>query len=145
MAPASRGPPATAPLRDIRLCTFGWPARNSENNPQAPLEFGQRSFSFNNVNSRIKRQYSEPVIRRTMKRLIVLFALLAVVIMSATSMAQRGGGPPPAPPAPGPMLEIANKIVEAINKQDAATLQKMSAPDAIYLDEDGHAPPVMAW
>jgi ketosteroid isomerase-like protein len=43
------------------------------------------------------------------------------------------------------MLDIANKIAEAINKQDAATLQKMLAPDCVYLDEDGHAPAVQRW
>ena len=49
------------------------------------------------------------------------------------------------PPATGPMLDIANKIADAINHQDAATLQKMVAPDAVYLDEDGHQPLVSSW
>ena len=80
-----------------------------------------------------------------MKRLIVSSVFLAFVIMSAALMAQRGGGPPPAPAATGPMLDAANNIVDAINKKDAAALQKMAAPDALYLDEDGHALPVMAW
>jgi len=79
-----------------------------------------------------------------MKRLIVMSGFLIVVIMSAGLMAQRGG-PPPAPEAPAPLLDIANKVVDAINKKDAAALQKMVAPDAVYLDEDGHAPPAMAW
>lgn len=43
------------------------------------------------------------------------------------------------------MLHIANELVNAINHQDAAALQKMLAPDAVYLDEDGHAPPARAW
>ena len=43
------------------------------------------------------------------------------------------------------MAEIANKVVDAVNKQDAAALQKMVAPDAVYLDEDGHQLPVPAW
>jgi len=43
------------------------------------------------------------------------------------------------------MLDLANKLVDAINKQDTATLHKMMAPDAVYLDEDGHAPPARAW
>ena len=43
------------------------------------------------------------------------------------------------------MLDIANQLVEAINKQDAATLQKMLASDAVFLDEDGHAPPALNW
>jgi hypothetical protein len=65
-----------------------------------------------------------------MKRLIVMSGFLIVVIMSAGLMAQRGG-PPPAPEAPAPLLDIANKVVDAINKKDAAALQKMVAPDAV--------------
>jgi ketosteroid isomerase-like protein len=76
-----------------------------------------------------------------MKRLIAISVFLMVVLMSTALVAQRGG--PPA--ATGPMLDFANKLVEAINKQDAAALQKMLAPDAVYLDEDGHAPPPAAW
>ena len=79
-----------------------------------------------------------------MKRLSVISAFLLVAIMSGPLIAQRGG-PPPVPAAPGPMLDAANKIVDAINKKDAAALQKMAAPDAVYLDEDGHALPVMVW
>jgi ketosteroid isomerase-like protein len=79
-----------------------------------------------------------------MKRQIVS-TFMTLVFLCTALIAQRGGGPPPVPPATGPMLDVANKIAEAINKQDAATLQKMLAPDAVYLDEDGHAPPPMAW
>jgi ketosteroid isomerase-like protein len=52
---------------------------------------------------------------------------------------------PMTPPATGAMLQIANELVEAINQQDGAKLQEMLAPDAVYLDEDGHAPPARAW
>jgi ketosteroid isomerase-like protein len=79
-----------------------------------------------------------------MKRLIVMSVSLIILIMNTGLIAQRGG-PPPLPPAPPPLLEAANKIVAAINKKDAAALQSMAAPDAIYLDEDGHALPVMVW
>ena len=54
----------------------------------------------------------------------------------------RGGG---APAASGPMLDLATKVIEAINKQDAGALQKLVAADAVYLDEDGHALPVPVW
>ena len=57
-------------------------------------------------------------------------------------MHMRGPG---TPPATGPMLKIADELADAINKQDAAKLEKMLAPDAVYLDEDGHAPPARAW
>jgi len=49
------------------------------------------------------------------------------------------------PPATGAMLHVANELVNAINKQDGAALEKMLAPGAVYLDEDGHAPPARAW
>ena len=52
---------------------------------------------------------------------------------------------PMTPPATGAMLHLANELVDAINKQDTATLEKMLSPDAVYLDEDGHAPPARAW
>jgi ketosteroid isomerase-like protein len=77
-----------------------------------------------------------------MKKLIVS-VFLTLVLTSATLMAQQRG--PQVPPATGAMLDIANKLADAINKQDAAALQKMIAPDAVYLDEDGHAPPMTAW
>ena len=89
-----------------------------------------------------------------MKRLTFLFLVFLLAMMCAVLVAQE----PPAsgarrggmrgmqgPPASGPMLDIANKIVDAINKQDAATLQKILASDAVFLDEDGHAPPALNW
>ena len=77
-----------------------------------------------------------------MKILPGLRMLIIVISAAAVLVAQRG---PQVPAAAGPMLNVANKIAEAINKQDAATLQKMVAPDCVYLDEDGHAPPVARW
>ena len=65
-----------------------------------------------------------------MKRLSVISAFLLVAIMSGPLIAQRGG-PPPVSAAPGPMLDAANKIVDAINKKDAAALQKMATPDCV--------------
>ena len=53
-------------------------------------------------------------------------------------------GPPP-PMAPQPLLDFAKNLIAAINKQDAATVNKMVSPEAVYLDEDGHAPPVSRW
>lgn len=52
---------------------------------------------------------------------------------------------PMTPPATGAMLRVANELAEAINKQDGAKLEEMLAPDAVYLDEDGHAPPARVW
>ncbi len=85
-----------------------------------------------------------------MKKLSVAFMMLVLAMTCSMLMAQQ-----PArhgqmhrmqtPPATGPMLQIANELSDAINKQDAAALEKMLAPDAVYLDEDGHAPPARAW
>jgi ketosteroid isomerase-like protein len=89
-----------------------------------------------------------------MKRISVAFMVFVMAMACTVLVAQQ----PPAggarhghmrgmrtPPATGPMLDLANKLVDAINKQDTATLDKMLAPDAVYLDEDGHAPPAQAW
>jgi ketosteroid isomerase-like protein len=89
-----------------------------------------------------------------MKKTFTLVAVLVFVVLCAVLVAQqapppggRAGGMrgPQVPPASGPMLDIANKMVEAVNKQDVETLHKMLASDAVYLDEDGHAPMAQAW
>jgi len=90
-----------------------------------------------------------------MKKVTVMFVFMALTLGGTLLMAQnppaggggRGAGQrgPQVPPATGPMLELANKLAEAINKQDAAALTKMIAPDCVYLDEDGHAPAVSRW
>ena len=88
-----------------------------------------------------------------MKKATLVHAALVLVVLGAVLFAQQpppsggGGGMhgPRTPPASGPMLDLANKLVDAVNKQDAATLQKMLAADAVFLDEDGHAPPAQAW
>lgn len=68
---------------------------------------------------------------------------------AAAPAAAPGASPrpmrPQTPPATGAMLDLANALADAINKQDAAALQKMMADDAVYLDEDGHAPSVARW
>jgi len=78
-----------------------------------------------------------------MKKLIVVSVFLTLVLMCTVLTAQQRGTQ--VPPATGAMADIAIRLADAINKQDAAALQKMVAPDAVYLDEDGHALPVMAW
>ena len=89
-----------------------------------------------------------------MKRLKGITLILSFAVMGGVLLAQapqtpgrggRGGGMPQVPPAPAPLMDIANKIADSINKQDSATLGKMVAPDCVYLDEDGHAPPVARW
>src|SRR5262249_17634539 len=81
-----------------------------------------------------------------MKRPILLFAIIAAV--SATTFAQapgaaqgRGGRPnifAPEAQATGPLADIVRSIVTAFNNRDTAFFQKAIAPDAVWLDEDGH-------
>jgi ketosteroid isomerase-like protein len=89
-----------------------------------------------------------------MKKLSVAFMTFVFAMTCAVLVAQQqpaGGASgshmrhPMTPPATGPMLDLANELVDAINKQDTATLEKLLGPDAVYLDEDGHAPPARAW
>jgi ketosteroid isomerase-like protein len=58
---------------------------------------------------------------------------------------QRGGRGTPPPPATGPIADMVAKFTDAINKQDAAALQKMVTADAVLIDEDGHFDPVGLW
>lgn len=86
-----------------------------------------------------------------MKRISVVFMTFVLAGACTGLFAQqhrggmRGGMRMGIPAATGPMLHIANQLVNAINHQDGAKLQKMLAPDAVYLDEDGHAPPARFW
>src|SRR5947209_7660963 len=59
--------------------------------------------------------------------------------------APRGGRGTPAPPATGPIADLVTKFTDAINKQDAASLQKMVTADAVLVDEDGHFDPIGMW
>jgi ketosteroid isomerase-like protein len=81
--------------------------------------------------------------------LMFLFATACPLLIAQQPTAVGGKGVatghPQTPPATGPMLNLANHLVDAINKQDTTTLQKMLASDAVYLDEDGHAPPARVW
>ncbi len=40
---------------------------------------------------------------------------------------------------------MVTKFTDAINKQDAAALQKMVTADAVLIDEDGHFDPIGQW
>ena len=76
-----------------------------------------------------------------MKR--VLFLVLAFGLSTSIVIGQQA--PPAAPPVPAEMTELANKVADAINRQDAAALTAMITADAVYLDEDGHAVGVPRW
>ena len=86
-----------------------------------------------------------------MKRSSVVFMTSILVLTCSVLLAQQRPARhgrmhhPMTPAATGAMLHLAHNLADAINKQDAAALEKMLAPDAVYLDEDGHAPPARAW
>src|SRR5262249_53444083 len=100
--------------------------------------------------------------RSTMKTLAFVL-ILSTAVFTAIAIAQdpatggqrgpggaggggRGGrGAAAAPPATGPIADMVAKFVDAVNKQDAAALQKMVAPDALLVDEDGHFDPIAMW
>jgi hypothetical protein len=71
--------------------------------------------------------------------------VIAVMAFAGSALAQGRGGPPPAPALTGPLAAMVNAIVTALNAQDAAYFQKNVAPDALWLDEDGHMLPAAIW
>ena len=73
---------------------------------------------------------------------IMLTLCVGVVLAqtSATPPAQRGAAARgAAPAATGPIADIANAQIEAINKGDAAFFDTHLAADVVWFDEDGHA------
>src|SRR6266704_480446 len=97
-----------------------------------------------------------------MKRsiLVLIIAMLAFAGSALAQAPERGqgqgrgggggggrgrGGPAPAPALTGPLADMVNAIITALNTQDAAYFQKNVAPDAIWLDEDGHMLPATLW
>ena len=82
---------------------------------------------------------------RLLKRSIFVSALIALTL-GGTASAQRGGSifAPPAAPA-GPLVDVVNSMVKAFNNHDTGYFQKMIAPDAIWLDEDGHTLQATVW
>ena len=82
-----------------------------------------------------------------MKRSI-LAILLVMSTLASASPAQAQGRPnifaPPAV-ASGPVADLVKAIVTAFNNRDVAYFQKLIAPDAVWLDEDGHHLIAMVW
>ena len=72
---------------------------------------------------------------------LVMVAMLATVSAQAPARGQGGARPnifAPAASATGPLAEVMNSVVTAFNKRDTAYFDKLIAPDAVWLDEDGH-------
>ena len=81
-----------------------------------------------------------------MKRTILILVLV-MAAMAGQTLAQ-GGRPnifAPPPTASGPVADFVNSIVAAFNKHDTAFFQKVVAPDAVWLDEDGHHMIATVW
>jgi hypothetical protein len=70
-----------------------------------------------------------------------LLTFIVMLAMTSTAFPQRGRGLPPPPTLTGPVADLVQGIINAINKQDRAYIQKVLAPDAIWADEDGHILP----
>jgi len=73
--------------------------------------------------------------------LLTMTALLATVSAQAPARGQGGARPnifAPAAAATGPIADVMNTMVTAFNNRDTAHFQKLIAPDAVWLDEDGH-------
>src|SRR5262245_11453693 len=83
----------------------------------------------------------------------LLFALLILGTTGVRAQAPAGGqargGRPNIFAAPaaasGPIADATNAIVTAFNAKDTAYFQKLIAPDAVWLDEDGHHLQAMVW
>ena len=72
---------------------------------------------------------------------LTMSALWVTVSAQAPARGQGGGRPnifAPAATASGPIAEVMNNMVTAFNNRDTAHFQKLIAPDAVWLDEDGH-------
>jgi ketosteroid isomerase-like protein len=72
---------------------------------------------------------------------LVMVASLATVSAQAPARGQGGARPnifAPAATANGPIADVMNSIVTAFNNRDSAYFEKLIAPDAVWLDEDGH-------
>src|SRR4051812_13242147 len=83
-----------------------------------------------------------------MKKLFLVTVLLMVQLGSSATAQAQGGRPnifAPAATATGPVADLVKAVVTAFNSKDVAYFQKLIAPDAVWLDEDGHHLLAMVW
>ncbi len=71
--------------------------------------------------------------------LIALVVLGLVAFVGGQDRGGRGGAGMQAPAATGPVADMANAGVKAINDNDSAFFEKNLAADVVWFDEDGHA------
>ena len=81
--------------------------------------------------------------------LVVISAVAASAVAQAPAGGQARGGRPNifAPPATasGPLADLTNNIVSEFNKRNTAYFERLIAPDAVWLDEDGHHLLAVVW
>jgi hypothetical protein len=68
----------------------------------------------------------------------VLFIVIVMTLLAGMTDAQGTRNLPPRPALTGPVADLLNAIVVAINKQDKAFIDKVVAPNATWADEDVH-------
>src|SRR5262245_17390034 len=79
-----------------------------------------------------------------MKRSLFVISLITVLavgfaLAQGTPPPQRGGGMAAPPAATGPIADLANAQIAAINKGDAAFFDSHLVDNVVWFDEDGHA------
>ena len=68
----------------------------------------------------------------------ILVCVVAMMVFTGMVSAQGARNLPPRPTLTGPVADLLNAIVVAINKQDKAFIDKVVAPNATWADEDVH-------
>jgi hypothetical protein len=78
-------------------------------------------------------------------RRALLISVVSLALVGGWTIAQDrggrggGGGMPQAPAATGPIADLANAGLKAINDNNAAYFETHLAADVVWFDEDGHA------
>ena len=78
------------------------------------------------------------------KAILTLVLVIAAMAAPAFSQARPNIFAPP-PTASAPVADVVNAIVTAFNNRDTAYFQKVIAPEAVCLDEDGHHLQATVW
>jgi ketosteroid isomerase-like protein len=68
----------------------------------------------------------------------ILVLVVATAMFGGNALAQGVRNLPPRPTLSGPVADLVTALVNAINKQDKAFIEKVVAPNATWADEDGH-------
>jgi hypothetical protein len=68
----------------------------------------------------------------------ILVCVVAMMVFTGIVTAQGARNLPPRPMLTGPVADLLNAIVVAINKQDKAFIDKVVASNATWADEDVH-------